>query len=103
MPFPRDDSALRDAVARVVTLISVCCDLATKREGGGFVDLLALFEVLHHPLVGLSADQLSALDGASERQLVTAFWKEVTERGASGHFEYGLARLEQPAQAARLH
>ena len=103
MPFPRDDPALQSAVVYVVKVLEACCDLATKREGRGFVDLLAVFEVLHHPLVGLSADQLSALDGASERQLVAAFWKEFTERGASGHFEYLLTKLEQPAEAARLH
>ena len=95
MPFPRDDPALRDAVARVVAVLGACCEVA-KRDGS-IIELATFAEALRHPAIGLTADQLSALNNASERQLVAAFWREFTERRASGEFENALGRLPQPA------
>lgn len=91
MPFPRDDPALRAAVARAVTILGACCEVAKRT--GSIIELAAFAAVLRHPAIGLTPEQRAALDNASERQLVAAFWREFTERRASGE----LPRPPQPA------
>lgn len=93
MPFPRDDPALQSAVARAVTILGVCCEVAKRNNS--IIELGAFAAVLRHPAIGLTAEQRAALDNASERQLVAAFWREFTERRASGE-------LPQPPQPAHL-
>ncbi len=91
---PHTDPALQSAVARVVTAFSACSELAAR--DGLTLEFAAFARALRHPAIGLTADQRRALDNATERELVGAFWREFSARRASGE-------LPQPAQAAQSH
>ena len=87
---PRTDPALKSAVARVVTAFLACSELAAR--DGSTLEFAAFARALRHPAIGLNADQRGALDNASEKQLVTALWREFASRRACGE-------LPQIAQA----
>jgi len=58
--------------------------------------LVAFAEALRHPAIGLSAEHLVVLNSAGERRLISEFWREFSERRASGCFEYALTKRPRP-------
>ena len=88
----RDDPLLRAAAARIVTVLGATCEVV-KKYGG--VEYSAVLEVLHHPIVGLSADQLAAIQAADERRLISEIYRELTARRAAGRFRYQFSKIPQ--------
>ena len=88
----RNDPLLRAAAARIVTVLGAACEVVKKC---GSVEFSAFLEVLHHPVVGLSADQLSAIQASGERRLISEIYRELTARRAAGRFRYQFSKILQ--------
>ena len=88
----RNDPLLSAAAARIVTVLGAVCEVV-KKYGG--VEYSAFLEVLHHPVVGLSADQLSAIQASGERRLISEIYRELKARRAAGRFRYQFSKILQ--------
>ena len=99
----RNDALLRAAAAHIVTFLGATCEVV-KKYGG--VEYSAFLEVLLHPVVGLSADQLAAIQASGERRLISEIHRELTARRAAGRFRYQFLKIlqsdEGPHDATRL-